>query len=39
MEEMRNAYILMGIPGRRRPCGKLRRRWEDDIKVNLKDPS
>jgi hypothetical protein len=31
--EMRNAYkILVGRPGRKRPLGRPRHRWEDNIK-------
>jgi hypothetical protein len=33
MREMRNAYkILIGKPENKRPLGRIRRRWEDDIK-------
>ena len=32
----RSAYrILMGIPVGKRPLGRPRRRWEDNIKVDL----
>jgi hypothetical protein len=32
MGKKRNAYrILMGLPERRRPLGRHRRRWEDNI--------
>jgi len=27
--------VLVGIPGGRRPLGRPRRRWEDNMKVNL----
>jgi len=27
--------ILMGKPGGKRPLGRPRRRWEDNIKINL----
>jgi len=38
MGEMRNAYkILIGKPEGKRPLGKPRRRWEDNIRMeNLK---
>jgi hypothetical protein len=36
MEEVRGAYnILVGRPERRRPLGRPRRRWEDNIKMGL----
>jgi hypothetical protein len=36
MREVRGAYnILVGRPEGRRPLGRLRRRWEDNIKMNL----
>jgi hypothetical protein len=37
MREMRNAYnIFVGKPGGKRPLGRYRRRWEGNIKINLK---
>jgi hypothetical protein len=37
MEEKRNAYrIWMGKPEGRRPLGRPRRRWVDNIKTNLR---
>jgi hypothetical protein len=34
----RNAYrILVGNPERKRPLGKSRRRWLDDIKIDLRE--
>jgi hypothetical protein len=37
MEEMRNAYrILVFKLGRKRPLGRPCRRWDDNIKVDLK---
>jgi hypothetical protein len=37
MREKRNAYnILMGKPEGKRPLGRPRRRWVDNIKINLK---
>jgi hypothetical protein len=36
--EKRGAYrILVGRPERRRPLGRPRRRWEDNIKTDLQD--
>jgi hypothetical protein len=36
MGEKRNAYrILVGMPEGKRPLGKLRRRWVDNIKMEL----
>jgi hypothetical protein len=36
MRETRNAYrILVGKPEGKRPLGRPRRRWVDDIKMNL----
>jgi hypothetical protein len=36
--EKRGAYrILVGRPERRRAIGKPRRRWEDNIKMDLQD--
>jgi hypothetical protein len=29
--------VLVGRPERKRPLGKPRRRWEDNIKMNLRD--
>jgi hypothetical protein len=38
MGEKRCAYrILVGRPEERRPLGRPRRRWEDNIKVDLQD--
>jgi hypothetical protein len=38
MGEMRNAYnILVGKPEGKRSPGRPRHRWEDNIKVNLKE--
>jgi hypothetical protein len=35
---MRNAYkILVGKPEGKRPLGKSRRRWEDNIKMYLRE--
>jgi hypothetical protein len=34
----RNAYrILVGKPERKRPLGRPRRRWLDNIKINLRE--
>jgi hypothetical protein len=36
MEKKRNAYrILAGKPDGKRPLGRPRRRWEDNIKMDL----
>jgi hypothetical protein len=36
MEEKRNAYtVLVGKPERKRPLGRPRRRWVDNIKIDL----
>jgi hypothetical protein len=38
MEEMRNAYkILVGKPEGKRPRGRFRRRWEDNIRMDIRD--
>jgi hypothetical protein len=38
MAEGRGAYrILVGRPEGRRPLGRPRRRWEDNIKINLQE--
>jgi hypothetical protein len=38
MGEKRGAYrILMGRPEVRRPLGRPRRRWEDNIKMDLQE--
>jgi hypothetical protein len=36
--EVRGAYnILVGRPEGRRPLGRRRRRWEDNIKIDLRE--
>jgi hypothetical protein len=36
--EKRNAYgILVGKPERKRPLGRPRRRWVDNIKMDLRE--
>jgi hypothetical protein len=38
MEEMRNAYkILVRRPEGKRPHGRTRRRWEDNVKMDVKE--
>ncbi|KAJ4446835.1 hypothetical protein ANN_13533 [Periplaneta americana] len=38
MSESRNAYIvLVGRPEEKRPLGRPRRRWEDNIKMDLRE--
>jgi hypothetical protein len=38
MGEKRNAYrILVGKPEEKRPLGKPRRRWADNIKMDLRE--
>jgi hypothetical protein len=38
MGEMRNVYnILVGKPERKRPLGRPRCRWEDHIRMNLRE--
>jgi hypothetical protein len=36
--EMRNAYrILVGRPERKRPLRRRMRKWEDNIKMNIRE--
>ena len=38
MEEERSAFkILIGKPTGNRPLGRARRRWEDDIRMDLEE--
>ena len=38
MELSKNTYrILVGKPKRKRPLGRPRRRWEDNIKMDLRE--
>jgi hypothetical protein len=38
MERRKGAYrVLVGKPEERRPFGKPRRKWEDNIKMDLKE--
>jgi len=38
MREVRGAYrVLLGTPEGKRPLGKPRHRWEDNIKIDLQE--
>jgi hypothetical protein len=38
MGEERNVYkVLVGKPERKRPLGRPRRRWEDGIRIDLRE--
>jgi hypothetical protein len=38
MEEMRGVYrVLVGKPAEKTPLGRPRRRWEDNIKIDLQE--
>ena len=38
MDQSRNAYrVLVGKPEGKRPLGRLRRRWEDNIRMDLRE--
>ena len=38
MEQSINAYrVLVGKPESKRPLGRPRRRWEDNIKIDLRE--
>jgi hypothetical protein len=38
MEEERGVYrVLVGKPERKRPQGRPRRRWEDNIRMDLQE--
>jgi hypothetical protein len=38
MGELRNVYrVLLGEPEGKRPLGRPRRRWEDGIKMDLRE--
>ena len=38
MEQSRNAYrVLVGKPERKRPLGRPKRRWEDNIRMYLRE--
>ena len=40
MEQFRNAYrVLVEKPDRKRPSWRPRRRWEDNIEIDLKEVS
>ena len=38
MEELRNVFrVLVGKPENKRPLGRPRRRWKDNIKMDLRE--
>jgi hypothetical protein len=38
MEEERKVYkVLLGMPEGKRPLGRSRRRWEDGIRMDLRE--
>ena len=38
MEQSRNAYrVLVGKPEGKRPLGRLRRSWEENIKMDMRE--
>jgi hypothetical protein len=38
MGEMRKAYkFLVGKPERKRPLGRPRHKWEDNVRMNLRE--
>jgi hypothetical protein len=38
MGDMRGAYrVLLGTPEGKRPLGKPRRKWQDNIKIDLQE--
>jgi hypothetical protein len=38
MDEIRNAYkILVGIPEGKRPLGRFRPVWEDNIRIDIRE--
>ena len=38
MEQFRSAYrVLVGKPESKRPLGRPRRRWEDNIKIDFRE--
>jgi len=38
MGQMRNSYsTFVGIPKWKRPIGRLRRRWKDNIRLDLRE--
>jgi hypothetical protein len=38
MEEGRSAFrILIGTPARKKPLGRPRRRWEDNIRMDIEE--
>jgi hypothetical protein len=37
MGVVRNSYIFVGRPERKRPLGRPRHRWEDNIRMGLRE--
>jgi hypothetical protein len=37
MREIRNAYIFIKKPNRKRPCRRPRHGWEDNIRIDLRE--
>ena len=38
MEQSRNAYgVFVGKPEGKRPLGRPRRRWEDNVKIDMRE--
>jgi hypothetical protein len=37
MEEISNVYKIVGKSEGKRPLGRLRHRWEDDIRIDLRE--
>ena len=37
MEEGRSSFKILPTPARKRPLGRSRRRWEDNIRMDLNE--